>query len=332
MSGIGRRGFIKAAAGLALAGGAQLGAGRLARGQAAATYPNRPVRLIVPLAPGGGLDFIARLTGDYLSRHMGQQFFVENRTGGGGTIGHDAAVKSAPDGYSVLVTNDNVASSPHILRLSVDYVKDLVPVILLARQPQALAVHPSLGVSSVAELIEAVKKQPGLGYASSGVGSNQHVLGESFIQLTGIKMEHVPYRGAGQAINDLIAGHIRVAFLGPTALLPQHRTGALRILAQSAAKRSSTLADIPTLAEAGFPSLDLDSWYGTFVPAGTPPAVVARLNAAMDKAMTDAAVRESLLKTATEPHGGTPEQFAAVVKEYSEKYAKLAKELNIKIN
>jgi tripartite-type tricarboxylate transporter receptor subunit TctC len=333
MSGIGRRGFIAGTAGLAFAGGTRLFGPSAARAQGAGeTYPNRPVRFIVPLAAGGGLDFIARLTADHLSRHMGQQFFVENRTGGGGTIGHDAAVKSAPDGYSVLVTNDNVASSPHILRLNVDFVKDLVPVILLARQPQALAVHPSLNVSSVAELIEAVKKEPGMGYASSGVGSNQHVLGESFVQLAGIKMEHVPYRGAGQAINDLIAGHIRIAFLGPTALLPNHAAGKVRIIAQSAPKRSSTLADIPTLVEAGFPSLNLDSWYAVFVPVGTPPAIVARLNAEMDKAMADPTARDTLVKSATEPHGGPPEQAAAVVKEYAEKYAQLAKELNLKIN
>jgi tripartite-type tricarboxylate transporter receptor subunit TctC len=205
-------------------------------------------------------------------------------------------------------------------------------VILLARQPQALAVHPSLNVSSVAELIEAVKKEPGMGYASSGVGSNQHVLGESFVQLAGIKMEHVPYRGAGQAINDLIAGHIRIAFLGPTALLPNHAAGKVRIIAQSAPKRSSTLADIPTLVEAGFPSLNLDSWYAVFVPVGTPPAIVARLNAEMDKAMADPTARDTLVKSATEPHGGPPEQAAAVVKEYAEKYAQLAKELNLKIN
>jgi len=222
-----RRKFLQTVLALLAAGTAMVLAARKAHAQAApadTTWPNRPIRFIVPLAPGGGLDFVARATAEYMSRVIGQQVVIENRTGAGGTIGIEAAIKSPPDGYSVLVTNDNVASAPHVLKLATDYVKELVPVIQLAQQTLLLAVHPSLGVSSVAELVAAAKAQPGLGCATSGVGSNQHILLEWFARTANIKMEHVPYRGAGQAINDLIAGHVRVAFLGPTAIIPHYAT------------------------------------------------------------------------------------------------------------
>ena len=242
MSAIARRGFIKgaAAAGLAVAG---IGAPRAQ--DAGGAWPNRPVRFIVPLAPGGAIDFIARALGDVMSRSIGQQVVVENRTGAGGTIGMDMALKSAPDGYTVLITNDNAASAPHIMNLSYDYTKELVPVIYLARQSQILATHRSLGVGTVAELVDHVKANPGMGYATSGVGTNQHVIGEWFKQTAGLKLDHVPYRGAGQAINDLIAAHVKIAFLGPTALVPHYRAGTLRLLAQSSSARAPTLPEIP---------------------------------------------------------------------------------------
>jgi tripartite-type tricarboxylate transporter receptor subunit TctC len=299
-----------------------------ARAQA---YPTRPIRFIVPLAPGGGLDFVARLFGEYLSRNIGQQIYIENKLGAGGMIGIETAAKSPPDGYSVLVTNDNVASAPHVLRVNTDYVKDLVPVIQLSQQTLVLAVHSSFEVKTVAELVAAAKAKPGMGFATSGVGSNQHILGEWFAKEAGIQIDHVPYRGAGQAVNDFIAGHILIGVLGPTALIPHFKTGTLRCLAQSAKKRAESLPDVPTFEEAGFKGMVLDAWYGAFVPSGTPEAVIARLNAEMNKAAADRATRDSLLQTATEPVGGTPEQFAAVVREDGEKYARLAKELGIRV-
>src|SRR3954453_12644370 len=201
-----RRTFIKNAAAAAVGGGV-LGV-PFARAQEAG-WPTQPIHFIVPRAPGGAIDFIARAVGEVMQRNAGQQIVVENRTGAGGTIGMDAAMKSAPDGYTVLITNDNAASAPHIMNLSYDYTKQLLPVCYLGRQSQFLAVHSSLGVSTVKELVEYVKKNPGLGYASSGVGSNQHVAGEWLAKEAGIKLEHVPYRGAGQAINDLIAAHVK---------------------------------------------------------------------------------------------------------------------------
>ena len=334
MDKIARRTFMQRAAGLALAGSAgQLFAGaRDAFAQATETWPNRPVRFIVPLAPGGGLDFIARATGDFLSRTMGQQFVIENRSGGGGTIGTEAVVRSAPDGYTILVTNDNITSAPHILKLGGDYLKELVPVGLLSRQPLVVAVHPSLNLNSLPELIAMLKQRPGTGYASSGVGSNQHVLGELFARLNDIKLDHVPYRGAGQAINDFLAGHVKVAVLGPTALIAHHKSGAVKILAQSSDQRAPYLPDIPTLPELGFKDLNIESWYGVFVPVGTSPAIIARLNTEMGKAMADPGIREKLHQSAQEPVGGTPEQFAKLVREYSDRYERHAKELNLKLN
>jgi tripartite-type tricarboxylate transporter receptor subunit TctC len=299
-----------------------------ARAQA---YPTRPIRFIVPLAPGGGLDFVARLFGEYLSRNIGQQIYIENKLGAGGMIGIETAAKSPPDGYSVLVTNDNVASAPHVLRVNTDYVKDLVPVTQLSQQTLVLAVHSSFEVKSVAELIAAAKAKPDMGFATSGVGSNQHILGEWFAKEAGIKLDHVPYRGAGQAVNDFIAGHILIGVLGPTALIPHFKTGTLRCLAQSSKKRAESLPDVPTFEEAGFKGMVLDAWYGAFVPSGTPEPVIARLNAAMNKAAADPATRDSLLQTATEPVGGSAAQFAAVVREDSAKYARLAKELGIRV-
>ena len=340
MSGSSRRRLLERAATAALAGGLLplfpgLGAGP-AHAQAPAdeaAWPNRPVRFIVPLAAGGGLDFVARVVGEHLSRELRQQVFVENRTGAGGTIGIDTAIKSAPDGYSVLITNDNVASAPHVLRLNIDFLKDLLPVCLLGRQPQALAVHPSLtAVNSVADLVALVKQKPGMGCATSGVGSNQHVLLEWFAKLAGIRLEHVPYRGAGQAINDLIAGHVQVAFLGPTALIPHYKARTLRLLAQSGETRSASMPDVPTLQESGFSGISLESWYAAFVPLGTPAAVISQMNTAMNKALADPATREHFMKSATEPVGGTPQDLGRAAGDDFEKYARLINELNIRAN
>jgi tripartite-type tricarboxylate transporter receptor subunit TctC len=295
------------------------------------TYPTKPVRFIVPLAAGGGTDFLARLVGEYLSRSFGQQVLVENRTGAGGTIGTEAAAKSPPDGYTVLISNDNMASAPHILKVNGDYLKDNVPVIQIARQPLVWAVHHSLGVNTLAEFIAAMKQRPGQGYATSGVGTNQHFLGEWFAKSAGIKLEHVPYRGAGQAINDMVAGHVPIGTLGPTSMMSHYEAKTLRFLAQSSETRSPSLPEVPTFQESGFKGLVLDQWFGAFVPAGTPAEIVARLNAEIAKALADPAIHDNMLKTANEPIGGTPEQFGRLVHEDSEKYGRLVKELNIKV-
>jgi tripartite-type tricarboxylate transporter receptor subunit TctC len=310
--------------------GAALAAPAVIRPAWSQAYPSRPVRMVVMLAAGGGTDFLARLTGEYVSRSVGQQIVVENRTGAGGTIGIETVMKSAPDGYTVLFSNDNIASAPHILKVNGDYNRDLVPVIFIARQPQVWAVHASLKIDTMAEFIAAMKKKPGKGYATSGVGSNQHFLGEWFLKEAGIKLDHVPYRGAGQAVNDLIAAHVPIACLGPTSLMPHFENKTLRFLAQSTAQRSPTLPQVPTFQEAGFKGMVLDQWFGVFVPAGTPPAIVAKLNAEFAKSLTDPKVRASMLKAANEPVGGSAADFAKHVRNDSAKYARLAKELGIK--
>jgi tripartite-type tricarboxylate transporter receptor subunit TctC len=297
----------------------------------AQAYPTSPVRFVVPLAAGGGVDFIARLVGDYLTHSMGQQVYIENKTGAGGTIGFDAAAKSAPDGYTVLIASDNLASAPHVMKVNIDYAKVLVPVIALSRQPNVLATHPSLGVSSIAELVAAAKRRPGLGFATSGVGTSQHFVGEWLARLTGIKLEHVPYRGAGQAVNDLLAGHVAIGVLGPTALIPHYEAGNLRLLAQTLETRAPSMPEVPTLQETGV-DLVLTVWFGAFVPAGTPFDVVARLNAEMEKALADPTSRASFAKAVHEPLGGSPEMLGKLVRDDDAKYAKLAKELNIRIN
>jgi tripartite-type tricarboxylate transporter receptor subunit TctC len=331
MSEIARRSFIKSAfawGGIAAAA-CQASAQDAPVGEGA--YPNRPVRFIVPLAAGGGLDFVARVVGEQISRDLAQNVFIENRTGAGGTLGIDMAIKSSPDGYSVLITNDNVAAAPHVLRLNVDFLRELLPVALLGRQPQAFAVHPSLtGVNSIADLIAHVKQKPGTGCATSGVGSNQHVLMAWFAKHADIKLDHVPYRGAGQAINDLLAGHVQVACLGPTALIPHYKAGTIRLLAQTGPKRSVSLPEIPTLVEQNLPGMTLESWYAAFVPLGTPPAVIARLNASMNKALTDQSARDKFLQSATEPVGGTPDDLARSARADYDKYARLIAELNIR--
>jgi tripartite-type tricarboxylate transporter receptor subunit TctC len=326
MSRIARRNFIKGAA----ATGTALGSGLIsAPAVLAQEYPNKPVRFVVPLAPGGAIDFIARAVGERMSASIGQQVVVENRTGAGGTLGMDSAMKSDADGYTILITNDNAASAPHIMQLAYDYTKVMLPVCYLGRHGQVLAAHNSLGVKTVPELVEYAKKNPGLGTATSGVGSNQHVILEWFKREAGIQLQHVPYRGAGQAINDLIGAQVKTAFLGPTAMMGHAEKGTIFMLSQSTAKRSPTLPNVPTMDEF-YKGLILEAWYGALVPANTPAPIIAKLNAEMNKALKDPKLVDTFTKGAIEPIGGTPEEFGKLAQADSEKYSKLVKELGIK--
>jgi tripartite-type tricarboxylate transporter receptor subunit TctC len=297
----------------------------------AADWPSRPIHMIVPYPPGGSTDVAARLIGESLTRSLGQQVVVENKTGAGGVIGTQAAAQSAPDGYTLLIAPDFVTSAPHIFKMDFDPMKTLVPVIQISRQPVVLAVHPSLGVNTLAEFIALAKKQPGLNFGTSGIGSQQQIVAEWFAKLAGIKLQHVAYRGGGQAITDLVAGHIKVGSLGSTPLIPHYKAGALKLLAQSTAERSPSLPDVPTYQEAGVRGLVLDQWLGIFVPTGTPKEIVRRLAQETDRALRDNAVRDTLLKSAQEPIGGTTEQFSILVRSDYEKYGKLVKELGISV-
>jgi len=295
-------------------------------------WPNRPLRFIVPFPAGGSTDVAARVIGEYLSRTLGQQIVVENKSGASGVVGAEAAAKSAPDGYTILIGTDQVSTWQHLFKLNFEPMKDLVPVIQLSRQPVVLAVHPSLGPTTLAEFVALAKQRPGMSYATSGVGSQQHIAAQWFAQLAGIKLDHVPYRGGGQAINDLIAGHVKIASLGSSPLIPHYKAGTLRLLAQTTAERSPSLPDVPTYQQAGLKELVLDQWLGVFVPAGTPPAIAARLNALVNASLAEAAIRNSFLQSAQDPIGGTAEAFSRLVHEDTEKYGKLVKELEIKAN
>jgi tripartite-type tricarboxylate transporter receptor subunit TctC len=294
-------------------------------------WPSKPVRMIVPFAAGGSTDVAARLIAEYLTRAFGQQVFVENRTGANGVIGIEAAAKSDPDGYTVLITADAIASNPHVYKVNYDALKDLTPVIQLSRQAIVLAVHPSLGVKTVPELIALAKRQPGIRYGTgSGVGSSQHMVVQWFAQLAGIELEQVPYRGGGQAINDLIAGHVLLGALGSTPLIPHYKAGKLLLLAQTTEARSQSLPDIPTFQEAGIKGLVMDQWLGALVPAGTPAAIVTRLNAEIAKALADPAIKANLVNSAQEPIGGSAESFARLMREDFAKYQRLVRDLKIK--
>jgi len=296
-------------------------------------WPARPIRIIVPFPAGGSTDVSARIIAEYVSRDLGRPVYVENRSGANGNIGIEAAAKSTPDGYTLLVGTDAVASNPHTFRMGIDVLKDLSPVVELSRQPIVLAAHPSLGARSIAELVVLAKRQPGMRYATgSGIGSLQHMVVQWFAQIAGIKLEQVPYRGGAPAITDLIAGHVTLGSLGSTPLIPYYKAGTLHMLAQSMKTRSTSLPDVPTFEEAGMKGLVIDQWLGVFAPARTPPNVVARLNAEINKALADHAVRDNFQKAALEPVGGSVERFAGFFRDDFDKFARLVKELNISVN
>jgi tripartite-type tricarboxylate transporter receptor subunit TctC len=290
------------------------------------------VRVVVPFAAGGSTDVAARLVADFLSRSLGQQVFVENRTGANGNIGIEGAAKSEPDGYTVLVAPDAVVSNPHLYQVKYDPLKHLAPVVQVSRQPIVLVAHPSLGAKTLAEVVALAKEQPGLRYAlGSGVGSAQHMVGQWFAKIAGVQLQAVAYRGGGQAINDLVAGHVKLGSLGSTPVVPHYQAGSLLILAQTTEARSQSLPDVPTYQEAGIKGLVLDQWVGVFVPAGTPAPIVERLNAEVNKALADPATRTALLGSAQEPVGGSPAEFSARLREEFAKYGSLTRELDLKV-
>jgi tripartite-type tricarboxylate transporter receptor subunit TctC len=298
----------------------------------AADWPTRPIHFIVPFPAAGSTDVAARIVGDFLSRRFGQQVVVENKSGANGNIGIEYVAKAAADGYTVLVGTDAVSSNPHVYKMNVDPLQALAPVIEISHQPIALAAHPSLGVATLAELTAAAKKQPDMPFATgSGVGSLQAMVALWYAKLAGVTLKQVPYRGGGAAINDLIAGHVKLGSLGTTPLIPHYQAGALKLLAQSTAARSSALPNVPTFSEAGFTELVVDQRIGVFVPAGTPPEIAARLNSDINAALRDAKIVKSFADQAQEPAGGTAEHYGTLVRQDSDKYARLVKELDIKV-
>ena len=302
---------------------------------AAAQYPERPVRLIVPQAAGSATDTVARILAPEMSKPLGQPVVVENRPGGALTIGIDAVAKAAPDGYSIgmgpigalAITRHMVAKLPY------DIERDLQPVALVARGHLLLAVTPSLPVRSVRELIEHARKSPGkLVNASSSNGSPGHVAGELFKYMTGTEMVHVPYKGGAMAINDLIAGHVQVIWESLNSIAPHARTDKIRALAVSGARRSPGFPELPTIAEAGVPGYEAGTWTGIIAPAGLPPAILAKLNGAVNEAIRSPIFKERFAQIGDEPAGGTPEDFAATIRRDSARWAEVVRRSGAKID
>jgi tripartite-type tricarboxylate transporter receptor subunit TctC len=301
-------------------------------GAMAQSYPNKPVRILVGFAPGGGTDVVARLIAQRLSETMRQQFVVENRAGATGTIAADLLVNSPPDGYTLLMghVNSNAIAPNFFKKLSYDAQKDFRPVVYVGYVPNILAVPPAVPVRNVSDLIALAKAKPGqLTFASSGNGSTQHLAGEMFKLLAGVDLVHVPYKGSGQAITDLLAGVVTMNFDTMPPVLPHIQAGKLKALAISTPKRVAQLPDVPTFAESGITGFDVTNWYGVFAPANTPKEIVTKLNAEINKAMETPAVREKLVAVGTELGGGTPEEFEKFLKAELAKYAKLVKDARI---
>jgi tripartite-type tricarboxylate transporter receptor subunit TctC len=291
-------------------------------------YPTRPVRIVIPLSPGGTTDVPGRIIAQKLSETLGQQFFVENRAGAGGTIGTDYVAKSRPDGYTLLLTASPFVIAPHVYKsMPYDTLADFAPVIRIASGPYVLVVHPSLGVNSVKELIALAKKDPGkIDFASSGNGGAQHLVTELFMYMTGIKLNHVPYKGSGPAQQDLMSGIIKVSFVGTPIAIPHMKSGRLKALGVSTAKRSPEIPEVPTIAEAGVPGYEAIVWIGMLAPAGTPREIVVRLNGEIGKLIRTDDVKKLLAPTGMEPDPDTPAQFGAYLKGDYDKWGKVVRD------
>ena len=287
-------------------------------------YPNRPIKWIVPYPPGGTTDLLARLMGQWLTQNLGQQVVVENRAGGGNNIGTEAAVKAPPDGYTVhLVNPANAINATLYPKLPFNFLEDLVPVGGIVRVPNVMTVTKNFPAKTVAEFIEYGKKNPGkINMASSGSGTSVHLSGELFKYMTGVDMKHIPYKGAGPAITDLIPGQVDVLFDNMPSIIGHIRSGNVRALAVTSAQRSPALPDVPTVAET-VPGYEASAWFGMAAPKGTPPAVIARLNKEINAALADPGMRAKLADLGGVPIAGTPEQFWALHKAETEKWAKI---------
>jgi tripartite-type tricarboxylate transporter receptor subunit TctC len=301
-------------------------------GASAQQYPTRPVRLIAHSAPGGTSDILGRLVAAKLTESLGQQVIVENRAGASGIIGVDAAVKSAPDGYTMLITQTSIAINPSMFaKLPYDAMRDLAPVTKLVAAPNLLVVHPSVPAKSVKGFIALAKAQPGsLINGSPGQGTSPHLSAELFKIMSGIQLDHVQFKGAGMAIVSLLSGEISVMFTTPPTAMPYLKAGRLRPLGVTTLKRVSALPDVPAIAEAGVPGYESVQWFGMLVPAGTPRPIVDRLNQDIGRALRAPDMKERLAGLGLEVDVGTPEQFAAHIKSETEKWAKVIKNMGIK--
>jgi tripartite-type tricarboxylate transporter receptor subunit TctC len=314
----------------ALIGGLVIGASALAQ-----SFPDRPIRLIVPFPPGGGTDIIARELGVALNKTSGWNLVAENRPGAGGNLGVETAVKSAPDGYTlVLGQTSNLAINPSLYsKLSYNPARDLAPVALVATAPLVLVVASNSRYQTLADVVTQAKARPGeLNFASPGNGTVAHLTAELLQQSAGIKLQHIPYKGANQALNDLFGGQVQLFMSSIPTALGQIRTGKLRALAVTSAKRVAELPDVPTVSEAGYAGFDANTWFGLMVPAGTPPDVIQTLNSAANKAMASAEYQEKIRAEGGEVLGGTPEAFSERLRKDHALWAGIVKQSGARID
>jgi tripartite-type tricarboxylate transporter receptor subunit TctC len=298
----------------------------------AQTFPNKPARMIVAFPPGGATDIVARLVSQRLSEMWGQQVLVDNRAGAAGTIGTDAAAKAPADGYTMFMgTMGNLTANPALYpNLTFDVGRDLAPVTLVVAVNFVMVAHPSFPPKTVRELIALAKARPGqINYASSGAGGAPHLGAELFKSMAGVNLQHVPYKGSGPSFTDLLGGQVSLTIDSLAQALPYIKSGRLRALAVTGAKRASMLPEVPTMAEAGVPGYDLTNWFGLVVPAKTPREIVTRIHLDVVKILTMPEVRERLFSMATEPVGDTPEHFGAFMHSETTKWAKVIKEAGI---
>jgi tripartite-type tricarboxylate transporter receptor subunit TctC len=298
-------------------------------------YPAKPVRVIVPFPPGGATDILARAASQKMSEAWGQPVIVDNRPGAGGNIGSDLVAKAPNDGYTLLMgTVGTHAINPGLYaKMPYDHIRDFVPIVLVAGVPNVLVVHPSVPANSVRELIAYGKANPGkLNFASSGSGTSIHLSGELFKVLTGVQMQHVPYKGSSPAVSDLLGGQVQLMFDNLPSALPHIKAGKLKALAVTSAVRAPALPDVPTVAESGVPGFESASWFGLLAPAGTPRDIVVKINAEVDKWLATAEAKEKLAAAGANAAGGSPEDFAKHIAAETAKWAKVVRESGAKVD
>jgi len=297
-------------------------------------FPSKPLRLVVGSTPGGGTDISARLIAPKMSEQLGQQVVVENRPGATTTIGVNYVVRSAPDGYTMLMGVSSLAINPHILQnVPYDALKDLAPVTQVLVAPNIMVAHPSLPVRTVKDLVAFARPRPGqLNFAAGGAGSSQHLAIELFLYMTGTKIVHVPYKGQGMALIDVVAGQVSLMMANVISALPHVRSARLRALGVTGSKRTTVAPDIPTIAEAGVPGYEVLQWYGVLAPAATPREIIGRLHGVIAHAVQDPKIRERIVADAGEPVGNTPDEFSAILRADYKKWGDVIRKAGIRVD